>query len=72
MVDEITAAGAPLLSRLVRGTAPHALRRLHEMEASAALLEELGVDPLMTRSTVESLKRVMVDGLPNIPIVADE
>lgn len=72
IVDEVTAAGAPLLSRLVRGTAPHALRRLHEMEASAAMLEELGVDPLMTRSTIESLRRVMSDGLPAIPIVADE
>jgi 3-hydroxyisobutyrate dehydrogenase-like beta-hydroxyacid dehydrogenase len=72
IVDEITAAGAPLVSRLVRGTAPHALRRLHEMEASAALLVELGVDPLMTRSTVESLRRVMRDGLPGIPFVADE
>ncbi len=72
MVDEITSAGAPLLSRLVRGTAPHALRRLHEMQASAALLEELGVDPLMTRSTIESLQRVIAEGLPNIPVVADE
>ncbi len=72
MVDELTKAGAPLLSRLVRGTGPHALRRLHEMEASTALLEELGVDPLMTRSTVESLKRVIRDGLPDIPVVPDE
>lgn len=72
IVDEVTAAGAPLLSRLVRGTAPHAVRRLHEMEASAAMLEELGVDPLMTRSTIESLRRVMRDGIPGIPIVADE
>ena len=71
IVDEITDAGAPLLSRLVRGTGPHAQRRLHEMEASAALLEELGVDPLMTRSTVESLKRVIRDGLPAIPVVPD-
>lgn len=72
MVNEISAAGAPLLSRLVRGTGPHAVRRLHEVEASAAMLEELGVDPLMTRSTVESLKRVMRDGLPHIPVVPDE
>ena len=51
IVDEVTSAGAPLLSRLVRGTGPHARRRLHEMEASTALLEELGVEPLMTRAT---------------------
>ncbi len=72
IVDEVSLAGAPLLSRLVRGTGPHALRRLHEMEASTELLEELGVDPVMTRSTVESLRKVLRDGLPNIPVVADE
>lgn len=36
------------------------------------MLEGLGVDPLMTRSTVESLKRVIRDGLPHIPVVPDE
>lgn len=72
LVNEITAAGAPLLSRLVRGTGPHAVRRLHEMQASAAMLEELGIDPLMTRSTIASLHRVIRDGLPDIPFVADE
>jgi hypothetical protein len=28
------------------------------MEATAALLTELGVDPVMTRGTVESLRRI--------------
>jgi 3-hydroxyisobutyrate dehydrogenase len=71
-VDEITAADAPLLSRLVRGTGPHAVRRLHEMEASAALITELGIEPIMTDATVASLHRVMRDGLPDIPVVPDE
>jgi 3-hydroxyisobutyrate dehydrogenase-like beta-hydroxyacid dehydrogenase len=72
LVDEITAAGAPMLSRLVRGTGPHAVRRLHEMEASAALITGLGVDPIMTDATVTSLHRVIRDGLPDIPVVPDE
>lgn len=72
IVDEVTAAGAPLVSRLVRGTEPHALRRLHEMQASASLLEELGVDPTMTRATVASLERVLAQGIPDIPFVDDE
>lgn len=67
VVDEIGRAGAPFLTRLVQGTGPHALRRLHEMEASAALLEELGVDPVMTRATVASLRTVLAEGLPTVP-----
>jgi 3-hydroxyisobutyrate dehydrogenase len=67
--DEITQGDAGLLHRLVSGTGPHALRRLHEMEASEALLSDLGVDPVMTRSTVQSLKNVLQDGLPKIPSV---
>jgi 3-hydroxyisobutyrate dehydrogenase-like beta-hydroxyacid dehydrogenase len=71
LVDEITAAGAPMLSRMVRGTGPHAVRRLHEMEASAALITGLGVEPIMTDATVASLHRVISDGLPDVPVVPD-
>lgn len=71
LADEITKADEALLSRLVRGTGLHAVRRLHEMEASAALLEELGVDPVMTRATVENLRRVTQEGLPDIPVLPD-
>jgi 3-hydroxyisobutyrate dehydrogenase-like beta-hydroxyacid dehydrogenase len=56
-----------LLVRLVKGTEKHAKRRLHEMEACAALLEELGIDPLMTRGTVENLRRVPAEGIPDVP-----
>jgi 3-hydroxyisobutyrate dehydrogenase-like beta-hydroxyacid dehydrogenase len=69
LVDELSGAGAPFLARMVHGTGPHALRRFHEMEASAALLTELGVDPLMTRSTIESLRRITDEGLPPLPAV---
>jgi 3-hydroxyisobutyrate dehydrogenase-like beta-hydroxyacid dehydrogenase len=72
LVDEITAAGEPMLSRLVRGTGPHAVRRLHEMEASAALITGLGVDAIMTDATVASLHRVIRDGIPDVPVVPDE
>jgi 3-hydroxyisobutyrate dehydrogenase-like beta-hydroxyacid dehydrogenase len=60
-------ADEAFVARLVRGTGKHAIRRLHEMEASAALLEELGVDPVLTRATVESLKRVPGEGIPELP-----
>jgi 3-hydroxyisobutyrate dehydrogenase-like beta-hydroxyacid dehydrogenase len=72
VVDEITAAGRPMLTRMVEGTGPHAARRLHEMEACRQLLAELGVDPVMTTSTVESLRRVVHDGVPAIPEPDDD
>jgi 3-hydroxyisobutyrate dehydrogenase-like beta-hydroxyacid dehydrogenase len=67
LVDEITNADEALLARLVRGTGTHSLRRLHEMEACEAQLAALGVDPVMTRSTVESLRRIPAEGVPNLP-----
>jgi 3-hydroxyisobutyrate dehydrogenase-like beta-hydroxyacid dehydrogenase len=67
LVEEITAADETLLTRLVTGTGVHAVRRLHEMEACRALLEDLCVDPVMTRSTVESLRRVRDEGVPRLP-----
>ena len=71
IADEISRANAALLSRLVRGTQIHAVRRLHEMQASMALLRELGVEPLMTRSTVENLEKVPDEGIPGIPLLPD-
>jgi 3-hydroxyisobutyrate dehydrogenase-like beta-hydroxyacid dehydrogenase len=69
VVDQITSADERLLRRLVEGTRTHSRRRLHEMEATVALLEELGVEPLMTSATVESLRRLDVDGVPPVPDV---
>jgi 3-hydroxyisobutyrate dehydrogenase-like beta-hydroxyacid dehydrogenase len=67
LVGEITAADEKLLVRLVEGTGMHAARRVHEMEACATMLESLGVDPLMTRATVESLRRAVAEGVPDVP-----
>lgn len=67
LTTEIAKADESLIRRLVIGTGLHAKRRLHEMEASAQLLQDLGVDPVMTRGTVENLRRVLDQGLPPIP-----
>ncbi|GJL81400.1 MAG: hypothetical protein DHS20C01_10340 [marine bacterium B5-7] len=67
MVDQLSVADSPLLSRLVSGTKDHARRRLHEMEAAEELLGDLGIDPVMTRSTVESLRRMLHEDLPEVP-----
>lgn len=72
MGDEISRADERTLSRLVRGTHRHALRRLHEMEASTELLQALEVDPLMTRSTTQNLKNLLRDWPePDDPGAAD-
>jgi len=60
-------ADEAFVARLVNGTEKHAIRRLHEMEACASLLEELGVDPVLTRATAESLRRLPSEGIPNVP-----
>jgi 3-hydroxyisobutyrate dehydrogenase-like beta-hydroxyacid dehydrogenase len=65
--DELAGADGRFLPRLVQGTGQHAVRRLHEMEAARDLLDELGIDPLMTRSTIESLRRTPADGVPTPP-----
>ena len=69
--SEIAEADEVLLRRLVVGTGPHAKRRLHEMEAAAELLSDLGVDPAMTRSTVANLQQVLQDGVPDIPATSE-
>jgi hypothetical protein len=67
IAEQLDAADEKMLSRLVTGTGVHALRRLHEMEASLSLLQDLEVDPVMTRATVESHKQVQKLGVPEIP-----
>lgn len=67
IADQLTVADESVLRRLVSGTGVHALRRLHEMKASLALLNDLGIDPVMTRSTVESHQQVLDHGVPSIP-----
>ena len=54
IVAQLTAADEAFVRRLVAGTARHAARRVHEMEAAAELLVELGVEPTMTAATTES------------------
>ena len=64
---EIAQADQAFITRLVTGTQPHARRRLHEMECSAELLKDLGIEPTMTLATLESLKSVIRSGVPEIP-----
>jgi 3-hydroxyisobutyrate dehydrogenase-like beta-hydroxyacid dehydrogenase len=58
---------AAFARRLVEGTAPHAVRRLHEMKAAQALVVGLGLEAPMTSATVESLRAVPAIGIPPLP-----
>ena len=66
MVSQLTIADEALMTRLVQGSKTHAWRRLHEMEAAETLLGELEIDPVMTRSTVTSLRRLLNEELPDL------
>ena len=51
--------GEPLLERLLAGTVTHAERRLDEIEAAAAYLEELGVEPRVSRAAAGWLETLI-------------
>lgn len=67
LVDQFAVMDEKMLQRLVQGTGVHAGRRFHEMEASAQQLSELGIEPLMTASTVANLDKVKRMGVPVVP-----
>ena len=69
VVAQLAAADESLIRRLVTSTGPHVCRRLDEMEATAELLAELGVEPIMTRSTLARLRQIAADPttVPDLP-----
>jgi 3-hydroxyisobutyrate dehydrogenase-like beta-hydroxyacid dehydrogenase len=69
LVAQLSAADGALVRRLVEGTARHAPRRVEEMEATASLLAELGVDATMTTATTEALRAIANDErkVPDVP-----
>ena len=50
--------GEPLLERLLTGSRTHAVRRVDEMRAAVAYLEELGVEPHVARAAVGRLEQL--------------
>ena len=47
IAEELSAADASTVERIVTGTRQHAVRRGHEMAAAAEMLTDLGVEPIM-------------------------
>ncbi len=56
---ELAEADASTVERLVSGTHQHARRRAEEMAASAEMLDELGVPPVMAGASRDLLRRVL-------------
>ena len=67
LIGQLSSADERFIRTLLEGTATHSARRTAEMDAAIELLESLGVDPVMTRATVEHHRRMPRDGLPELP-----
>ena len=67
VLGQLQTLDAGFLRRLLEGTDTHSERRLAEMQAGVELLESLGIAPTMTSATVESLRRMPAERLPEIP-----
>jgi hypothetical protein len=50
--------GAPLLERLLSGSRAHAARRVEEMTAAAAYVDELGVSPRVAAAAAGWLEQL--------------
>ena len=56
--------GEPLLERLIEGSTTHAARRIDEMRAAAAYLEELGVEPRVSPAAAAWLEQLNLERRP--------
>jgi 3-hydroxyisobutyrate dehydrogenase-like beta-hydroxyacid dehydrogenase len=61
IAEELAAADASTVERIVAGTRRHAVRRGHEMAAAAEMLTDLGVEPIMADAS-RALHQRLADG----------
>lgn len=67
LVDQMRHVDEEMMVRLIEGTGVHHQRRVDEIEAARQLLIEVGVDPITTSGTLESLRAIPGERLPNVP-----
>jgi hypothetical protein len=65
--EVLTGIDDTFVARLVTGTPIHRVRRVHEMEAAASLLRELGEPPLTADATRQVIESVGERGIPAPP-----
>ena len=59
IVSVLTAADEDLVDRLVRGSKQHARRRVDEMDAAAAVVAELGLEPHVAQAAAAVLRTLV-------------
>lgn len=65
IVQELTAADAATVDRLVSGTVKHAVRRRAEMAAATRMLRELDVTPSIAAASHDLLQRLATESAPS-------
>ncbi|PAC30088.1 NAD(P)-dependent oxidoreductase [Flectobacillus sp. BAB-3569] len=58
-ISSLIGGNDELIDRFVEGSRTHALRRMHEMEAVIEMLEDKGVEPIVTRGTRNNLEKLL-------------
>jgi 3-hydroxyisobutyrate dehydrogenase-like beta-hydroxyacid dehydrogenase len=58
-ISSVIGGDETLIDRFLEGTFIHAERRMHEMEAVTKMLKNVGIDPLMSKATMESLAKII-------------
>jgi 3-hydroxyisobutyrate dehydrogenase-like beta-hydroxyacid dehydrogenase len=61
IAEELAKQDAAALARIVTGTRQHAVRRGHEMAAAAAMLTDLGVEPIMAAASQHLHERLAAE-----------
>jgi len=62
IAEDLSAADASTVERIVTGTRQHAVRRGHEMAAAAEMLTDLGVQPIMADASRALHERLAAEG----------
>lgn len=60
ITEELASSNSETVERLVSGTYLHAKRRADEMAASADMLRDLGVEPLMASASRDLMRRILL------------
>jgi 3-hydroxyisobutyrate dehydrogenase-like beta-hydroxyacid dehydrogenase len=58
-INSVIGGNDELIDRFVEGSKTHALRRMHEMEAVVEMLQEKGLDPIVSRGTRDNLQKLI-------------
>jgi 3-hydroxyisobutyrate dehydrogenase-like beta-hydroxyacid dehydrogenase len=58
-ISSVIGGNDGLIDRFVEGSKTHALRRMHEMEAVVEMLENQGIDPIVSKAARQNLEKLL-------------